>query len=601
VSKDQIKILQSELKEMRRYGCFKKIGDAEYLCELMGCPDDVSTDEKISRFIQLISHFIKNKDEIELLFLAFGIHGDYQYVKGLDARRVKHYEDRLAAERELNDPKRSLRNLENQLTKELIPRVIEHGNIPEVVAGAPKTLELPTSKSVRNGASDVIQNLPYSRNPYFTGRDDKLLELRKHFTAGKSGIVRQMIHGLGGMGKSQLSLEYAYTFAKDYDVIWWLDAETKETMEAAIYSFVQREHLNDKDDPAVTLGTFQRWFETHTKWLLICDNVEDFKIVEKYLPKLADGHIIYTTRHGHGLNANNSIRLDALPAADSATFLQDRAGLEDNENAARLAKRLGYLPLAMDHAAAYIFERSGTDFTEYLKLLDECGLRLLEEEVSSVDYELTVSATWKISMDKIQSEAARQLMYLCAYLSPDYIDLMLFYARPALLPTPLGAELADQLKRKNIIRELEKYSLIRCSIKKVRRDDTICLEQQLHIHPLLQEVIRAETGSDTTYVRCCLALMQGAHHFIICGIGSEGEDLRKGIANAVSIATYAEKLLSDDASLLAIANLSDDIGLHIELIKQQGHMEWRNKALDIRKRVLGEQEAKKYRHTWWRW
>src|SRR3954463_11643134 len=73
------------------------------------------------------------------------------------------------------------------------------------------------------GALPAVWRVP-PRNPRFTGRDGMLTELRRRLHAGEGTLVVQALYGLGGVGKTQLAIEYAHRFAADYDLVWWIDA-----------------------------------------------------------------------------------------------------------------------------------------------------------------------------------------------------------------------------------------------------------------------------------------------------------------------------------------------------------------------------------------
>lgn len=65
-----------------------------------------------------------------------------------------------------------------------------------------------------------------SRNATFTGRDDVLERLRDLLLQSSvTAVLPQALHGLGGVGKTQVALEYAHRFKGDYDLVWWLSAE----------------------------------------------------------------------------------------------------------------------------------------------------------------------------------------------------------------------------------------------------------------------------------------------------------------------------------------------------------------------------------------
>src|SRR5258708_34613539 len=108
----------------------------------------------------------------------------------------------------------------------------------------------------------------------------------------------QGISGLGGIGKTQTALEYAYRYGGEYDAVCWVRADSTI---ALVSSFTELAHLlnlseQDERDQNVIVRAVLRWFQLHEKWLLIFDNIEDFLVAEPFLPKAGQGHIVFTTR-----------------------------------------------------------------------------------------------------------------------------------------------------------------------------------------------------------------------------------------------------------------------------------------------------------------
>ena len=268
-------------------------------------------------------------------------------------------------------------------------------------------------------------NIPYLQNIHFTGRDDTLRSIHECFRRGESGSLTQTISGLGGVGKTQIALEYAYRFAGEYDTVWWIIMETTESAYKGVIDFVKKyKLLRGEDDFTVIINAFLSWFENNGNWLLIFDNVEDIKTIEPFIPKKNNGNTLITTRSTQRY-VGKRVDVDVFDEPVAVAFLRDYTGINDEANAKLLARRLGYLPLALELAAAYIAVSPTTDFKEYLSLLER-GLEVLDEGVSITDYGRTIRATWQISLDKIQSESARQLLHMCAYFAPDNIPLSAF-------------------------------------------------------------------------------------------------------------------------------------------------------------------------------
>src|SRR5438034_3540430 len=145
-----------------------------------------------------------------------------------------------------------------------------------------------------------LWNVPYQRNPYFTGREEVLNALYLGLQANNTVALAhpQGISGLGGIGKTQTALEYAYRHRGEYDAVCWVRADS--TM-ALLSSFMELAHLldlpeQDERNQNVIVRAVLRWFQLHNKWLLIFDNIENLLVAEPFLPKTGQGHLIFTTR-----------------------------------------------------------------------------------------------------------------------------------------------------------------------------------------------------------------------------------------------------------------------------------------------------------------
>src|SRR5215472_16613520 len=115
--------------------------------------------------------------------------------------------------------------------------------------------------------------LPYPRNLFFLGREEVLVRLRGQLLAGQTMAQPQAISGLGGIGKTQIVLEYAYRHAQDYQVIFWVRADSRDTLVAGFLEIACTLHLPERDeqDQSVIIAAVKGWLRQHTGWLLILD------------------------------------------------------------------------------------------------------------------------------------------------------------------------------------------------------------------------------------------------------------------------------------------------------------------------------------------
>jgi Domain of unknown function (DUF4062)/NB-ARC domain len=223
-------------------------------------------------------------------------------------------------------------------------------------------------------ASPATHNLPRRPARVFVGRHSALGQLRGALAVGASAVVTQAVYGLGGVGKSELALHHAHACRADYPLIWWITAEDQAQIQAGLAALAARlcQQIAQAGTTAEAAGWATAWLQAHPRWLLILDNVNNPADVEPLLGQLTGGHILITTRRDTGWNqVADPIRLDVLdpgPAADLLTIRTSHHDHASRDAAAAIAAELGYLPLALDQAAAYITQTRITPATYLARL-----------------------------------------------------------------------------------------------------------------------------------------------------------------------------------------------------------------------------------------
>lgn len=284
-------------------------------------------------------------------------------------------------------------------------------------------------------------NLPGSASGVFVGRMDELTRLRVLLTdAGEAAVTQvtrtRAIHGLGGIGKTTLALHYAHTYRRKYTLVWWITAETTEQIVTGLAALAMRLC----PQWATTAGVQERaawailWLQWHPGWLLVFDNVEHPTDLRHYLGTLPDGHHLATSRKAIGWHTIAPTMPLGLLDADASTDLLCALALGQEHTpttrqrlqAQALAAELGYLPLALEQAGAYLYE-TGSDLGDYPALLG----RVLGTATEGIDPERTIARIWQHTVTAIETRSPLALtaLHALAWLAPDDI--------PRTLLTPL--------------------------------------------------------------------------------------------------------------------------------------------------------------------
>lgn len=310
----------------------------------------------------------------------------------------------------------------------------------------------------------VWGNIP-PRNPNFTGRKDLLELLARRLREGTTTVLPEALHGMGGVGKTQLAIEYAYRHQAEYDLVWWIPAERPGQIGQSLVELANRLGLKTSSEaniagPAVREAL--REGRPYARWLLIFDNAESPERVRHYFPTGGSGTILVTSRNRRWSLVGGSLEVDVFTREESKELLRrDGAPIEEDE-ADRLAEALGDLPLALEQAAAWRSE-TGMPVAEYLRLFESKRSELLEVS-PPLDYQLPVAAAWNVSLDHVEtrSVAALRLLQLCSYFAPGPISRAIFsgLGGGSIVPE-LDHALNDPIRLARALREINRYSLAR--------------------------------------------------------------------------------------------------------------------------------------------
>src|SRR5450755_594159 len=290
----------------------------------------------------------------------------------------------------------------------------------DVIAGIRRVIEAlpPLAVSTSPAALPPIWNVPYPHNPLFTGREELLTQLASTLHAGQPTALSQpqAISGLGGIGKIQLALEYAYRYRGDYQAVLWAQADTRENLNSSYLAIATLLNLPEKSEQesAHVVAAVKNWLQRNTSWLLILDNADDLALARDFLPPSVGGHVLLTTRAQATGRFARRLEVDVLPTELGTIFLLRRAGLlaldaileqaseSDRDQARSICEELGGLPLALDQAGAYI-EETRCSLSDYQQRYQTRRARLLQRRGGLVpDHPDAVTATWSLEFEKVQ-------------------------------------------------------------------------------------------------------------------------------------------------------------------------------------------------------
>ncbi len=346
-------------------------------------------------------------------------------------------------------------------------------------------------------------NVP-NRNDYFTGREELLEELAACLEAASSVALTQTISGLGGVGKTQMAIEYCHRHRSAYDAgVYWVDASSAENLKAEYASLALALKLVGREVPVdEASAAFRRELAARPGWLVVLDNVDEVDGLRPLVPPTTGGHVLVTTRvERPGLGRGSPLAVDVLPQQQAVEFLLDRGQRDASEldAVATLARALGRLPLALEQAAAYL-ARHPIEVPIYLASFEKLNIDLLERKGPELgDYHATVATTWELSFQKVEEShpAAAEALRACGFLAPDRIPLELFTGTGRRLGEALGM-LANECRddplvtHERLVEPLTRYSLARFDPGSGGRLSIHRLVQEVIRHRLRREVLEAE-------------------------------------------------------------------------------------------------------------
>jgi len=346
---------------------------------------------------------------------------------------------------------------------------------------------------------------------HFTGREKMLAAVHHGLfqSTPKRWNHRLALHGLGGVGKTQVALEFAYSRRSEYDNVYWITAVSQMTLFSGFQEIARQTDCVvefTKLKPSDVASGVLTWMNRRSKWLLILDNLDDLSVIDGYLAGLSTGHILITTRDQHyDQIPAEGIETGPLGIEDAIELLLIRSNLISDSMARRdggirtiesvakeIVQELGLLPLAIEQAAGYIREAS-SDIFIYLSSYRQ-NRKAHHARISKGNrnfYSKSVAATWRLSFQTIEKRNpdASKLLRLIAFLNSDGILLEFLQAGADGLDYELREIVTNRDRLYEALAELQRFSLI-------GRQGLHTDRQVIIVHRLVQSVIKEEMSAE---------------------------------------------------------------------------------------------------------
>jgi len=320
---------------------------------------------------------------------------------------------------------------------------------------------------------EPLWNVPFPRKQFFTGREALLKRVHTQLRTAQAAALGQTISGLGGIGKTQLAVEYAYRHREEYQAVLWAHAETTESLTASYTEIARLLNLPQKDaqEQEGTVQAVKDWLSHQQNWLLILDNADEPDVLIPFLPPKVGGHLIVTTRAADlsalGLGFEHALTVQKFTKQQDVPFLLRRAGLtrvsaQDRKYARLIAYELDGLPLALNQAGVYL-ATTGCGLDSYLELYQQQHATLLDDHnEKDREYPRSVSKTLLLSFTRVEQRnpAAADLLRLCAFLAPDAIPEELFTKGAEELGDVLAPVVEDAYQFNRAFADVRAYSLL---------------------------------------------------------------------------------------------------------------------------------------------
>ena len=348
--------------------------------------------------------------------------------------------------------------------------------------------------------------VPLERNPRFTGRKQFLETIKERIfdQVPKKYNHRIALYGMGGIGKTQTALEYVYTNRASYERIYWITAVDQASLLSGYQKIAIKAGLKSLLNlkPVEIAEGVLSWLRQKQSWLLVIDNLDDINVAAGFLPENGEHqHTLITTRNPNstGIPAEG-LEVPLLDPEDSVDLLSTLSNISLTTNspqstqASQIVQELGYLPLGIEQAAAYVREVAG-DFATFLVDYDK-NRKDVHQWIpqGNRSYPHSIATTWSMSFNIVRNNhpQAAELFQLLSFLNPDGILIDFLQAGVEALRDNLRQLVSNRIDMSKALIELEKFSLLKWNR----------FTKTLLVHRLMQAAVKDEiSDSDSMTLR----------------------------------------------------------------------------------------------------
>ncbi|KAH8598454.1 hypothetical protein B0O99DRAFT_699820 [Bisporella sp. PMI_857] len=442
--------------------------------------------------------------------------------------------------------------------------------------------------------------VPFKRNTNFVGRESIIVEIDQKISSTEY-CQHVALWGLGGTGKTQIALEYAFR-RKDATpdcAVFWVPAINTDTFKKAylnIGELLKIPGISDEKADVTHLVQEKLSNETSGEWLIIVDNADDADVLFKetspgtrrpfdLLPSSPKGSIIFTTRtRGAAFKQvqaqENIIEVTEMTKPEAEDLLKKVLGekvlIQERETADKLLSLLAWLPLAIFQAASFIattaipladyvvlFESSEYDTIQMLSVDFDDQTRYRDEQIKN-----PIATTWLISFEQIQKEdplAAKYLSFMACLLREN-------------IPQSLLPETTSKLDGIKAIGTLTAYSFL------TRKANSHMFDMHRLVHLVtrnwLKDQSRLATQTGVTFSRVLEVLPYGGHKDYNVWV--------EYLPHAIKVASSSEEFVKHKARIILLAKIGQcqqSVGQY--KVAEETHRQ----VLELRKSVLGEEDS----------